>query len=128
VPSGADTGNGTPGYEPGVPADRTLTEVLNGLRAEGFTEDVQVSDEGALSCRACGHATPADRIDLLALRRVEGASDPGDMAAVLGVRCGGCGRNGVAIVRYGPEAGPGDVVVLQHVEDRRADAEDAGRP
>jgi hypothetical protein len=104
---------------PGVPTDRTLIEVLADLREEGFTEDVQVTEDGQLCCRKCGHCVAAEDMDLLTLRRVEGASDPGDEAAVLGLRCGGCGELGVAIVRYGPEAGPGDVIVLQHVNDRR---------
>jgi hypothetical protein len=104
---------------PGVPTDRTLIEVLDDLREEGFTQDVQVTEDGRLCCRKCGHCVAAEDMELLTLRRVEGASDPGDEAAVLGLRCGGCGELGVAIVRYGPEAGPGDVIVLQHVNDRR---------
>jgi hypothetical protein len=124
VPSDADgTGADGPGYEPGVPADRTLVEVLDGLRDEGFTEDVQVTDDGELCCRSCGHCVPAAEADLLALRRVEGASDPADMAAVVGTQCRGCGSRGLAVVRFGPEAGPGDAAVLQRLEDRRADAE-----
>ena len=115
MPSDADD----TGYEPGVPADRTMTEVLDAMRAEGFTEDVQVTDDGELCCRGCGHCVPAAEVDLLTLRRIEGASDPADMAAILGVRCAGCDRKGVAIVRYGPEAGPGDVIVLQQLEDHR---------
>jgi hypothetical protein len=100
-------------------SDRTLLEVLADLEAEGFTHDVRVTEDGELCCRDCGHCVPAEQMELLTLRRVEGASDPGDEAAVLGLRCGGCGELGVAIVRYGPEAGPGDVIVLQHVDDRR---------
>lgn len=99
--------------------DRTLVEVLADLRAEGFTQDVRVNDDGTLCCRSCGHCVAAEDVELLTLRRIEGASDPGDEAAVLGVRCGGCGDLGVAIVRYGPEAGPGDVIVLRHIDDRR---------
>ncbi len=115
MPSAADH----PGVEPGVPTDRTLTEVTNGLRADGFTEDVEVTEEGKLCCRTCGHCVAATEVDLLAWRRIEGASDPADMAAVLGIRCAGCDARGVAIVRYGPEAGPGDVVVLRGIEDHR---------
>jgi hypothetical protein len=56
---------------------------------------------------------------LRTLRRIEGASDPADMAAVLGLECPACGARGAAIVRYGPEAGPGDEIVLTHLDDRR---------
>jgi hypothetical protein len=103
----------------GVPADRTLVELLADLRAEGFTQDVNVGDDGQLCCRACRHCVLPEEMDLLTLRRIEGASDPGDEAAVLGLRCAGCGQLAVAVVRYGPEAGPGDVAVLQAVADRR---------
>jgi hypothetical protein len=103
----------------GESSGQTLIDVLADLREEGFTHDVRVTEDGQLCCRDCGHCVAAEDMELLTLRRVEGASDPGDEAAVLGLRCGGCGELGVAIVRYGPEAGPGDVIVLQHVDDRR---------
>lgn len=110
--------------EPVIPGTATggstLVEVLDELRRQGFTEDVQVTDEGQLCCRTCGHCVDADQVELLVLRRLEGASDPGDMAAVLGIRCGGCDRQGAAVVRYGPEAGPGDAHVLRNIEDHRA--------
>ena len=103
----------------GVPSDRTLVEVLADLREEGFTVDVTVREDGQLCCRGCQHCVAPEDMELLALRRIEGASDPGDEAAVLGLRCAGCGDLGVAVVRYGPEAGPGDVAVLQAIADRR---------
>ena len=105
--------------EPGVPTDRTLVEVLAGLAEEGFTEDVLVREDGHVCCRRCGHCVAPQDMQLRHFRRVEGASDPGDMAAVLGLECPECGTRGSAVVRYGPEAGPGDVIILQHVDDRR---------
>jgi len=71
--------------EPFVPSDRTLLEVLDDLKAEGFTHDVRVTEDGELCCRECGYCVPAEDMELLTLRRVEGASDPGDEAAVLGL-------------------------------------------
>ena len=106
--------------EPGVPVDRTLVELLAGLAEEGFTEDVLVRDDGWVCCRRCDHCVSPDEMQLKALRRVEGASDPADMAAVLGLECPQCGARGTAIVRYGPEAGMGDAIILQHVDDRRS--------
>ncbi|HJR24210.1 MAG TPA: hypothetical protein VJ804_01970 [Acidimicrobiales bacterium] len=105
--------------EPGVPGDRTLTEVLAGLSEEGFTEDVLVREDGQLCCARCGHCVAAEDMQLRALRRLEGASDPSDMAAVLGLECPACGMRGTAIVRFGPEAGPGEEIVLQHLDDQR---------
>ena len=106
---------------PGVPTDRTLVELLADLRAEGYERDVTVHEDGQLCCRGCDHCVAPEDMELLTLRRVEGASDPGDEAAVLGLRCAGCNELGVAVVRYGPEAGPGDVAVLRAVADRRVD-------
>ena len=93
--------------------------MLAALAEEGFTEDVQVTEDGRLCCRRCGHCVAAEDMELLTLRRVEGASDPGDMAAVLGLQCPGCGLKGAAVVRFGPEAGPGDELVLRQIPDHR---------
>src|SRR3546814_12343101 len=41
------------------------------------------------------------------------------MAAVLATNCPGCGVHVTAVVRYGPEAGPGDSAVLLAIEDHR---------
>jgi len=104
---------------PGVPTDTTLTEVVDDLRRLGFTNDVRVTPEGMLCCRVCEHCIAAQDMDLLELRRVEGTSDPGDMAAALGLRCVSCGALGTAIVRFGPEASREDAMVLEHVPDHR---------
>jgi hypothetical protein len=102
-------------------ADSTLVEILDELRANGFTEEFRVDDEGSVCCRVCGHCQPAGSVDLEGLRRVEGASDPGDMAAVLALSCPNCGRHGTAVVRFGPEAGPGDIALLTAQTDDHAD-------
>ena len=101
------------------PTDATLSQVLAGLASEGYDADFFVDDEGGICCRTCGTCTPADQITLDGLRRIEGASDPADMAAVLAVTCSRCGERGTAIVRYGPEAGPGDAVVLLTIDNHR---------
>jgi hypothetical protein len=98
---------------PAAPSDNTsLVEVLAALQQEGYGGDVLVDDDGALCCRACGTCVPADHVVIDQLRRLEGASDPADMAAVLALRCEACSERGTAVVRYGPEAGPGDAALL----------------
>lgn len=101
------------------PTDATLSQVLAGLAAEGYDADFFVDDEGGICCRACGTCTAADEISLDGLRRIEGASDPADMAAVLAVTCPRCGERGSAIVRYGPEASAGDAQVLLTIDNHR---------
>jgi hypothetical protein len=105
---------------PGVPVDRTLLGVLADLRADGFDGDMFVTSEGLVRCGACRHDTDPSQLQLHAIRRLEGASDPADEAAVLALSCRACGNRGTAVVRYGPEAEPQDVAVLRAVEDLRA--------
>lgn len=104
---------------PGVPTDRTLSGVLEHLKEDGFTGDMFVTPDAMVRCGAChADAEPAS-LQLHTLRRIEGASDPADEAAVLAVTCPSCGAQGTAIVRYGPEAEPQDDEVLKAVEDLR---------
>lgn len=106
--------------EPGVPSDNTtLTEVLDAFRDRGFGGDMFVTPEGMVRCGRCHEDMPPSGLSLDRLQRIEGASDPADMAAVLALTCTHCGTQGTVVVRFGPEAGPEDDAVLQAVEDRR---------
>jgi hypothetical protein len=97
----------------GVPQDVTLVEVLNDLTRQGYTTEFSVDADGSLCCRVCGICAAPGTADVQSFRRLEGASDPGDMAAVLAVRCRACSSRGAAVVRFGPEAGPGDAALLE---------------
>lgn len=55
------------------------------------------------------------RVD--SLSRVEGASDPGDMAAVVALTCPRCSRGSVLVLTYGPEASAADGDVLLALPD-----------
>lgn len=109
--------------EPGVPSDSTtMLDVLASLADEGYTQDMFVTPEAMVRCGACHHVTaPADLV-LNRLCRIEGASDPADMAAVLAVTCKVCGAKGTAVVRFGPEAEPQDDAVLLAIDDQRFSA------
>jgi hypothetical protein len=52
-----------------------------------------------------------------ALARVEGASDPDDMAAVVAVTCPRCSARATLVVKYGPEASAADADVLLALPD-----------
>jgi uncharacterized membrane protein len=67
-------------------------------------------------CRAC---QAPDQLLLDGLRRLEGASDPADMAAVLAVTCSACNARGTAVVRFGPEATAGEATLLRSIDDLR---------
>jgi hypothetical protein len=96
------------------PADVSLTEVLADFEQAGFSQLFDVDDNtGSTSCAGCGHQTSAGEADVLDARRLEGASDPAEMASVLGLRCPNCGRRGTVVCRYGPEASAGEAALLQ---------------
>lgn len=104
----------------GNPHDVTLVGVLAGLSDEGYSGDFFVNeDDGSICCGSCRSCQLPDAVRLDGLRRLEGASDPADMAAVLALTCGACGVKGTAVVRFGPEATVGDAIVLRHLDDAR---------
>jgi hypothetical protein len=106
-------------WVPGVPAEDTIQSVLAELAGRGFTADMFVTPDAQVRCTACDHLMDAVDLELDELRRLEGDSDPADMAAVLALTCLVCGSKGTAIVRFGPEAEPQDVTVLRAIDDER---------
>lgn len=103
----------------GVPSDNTtLLAVLKAFEDEGFTGDLTVTDEGEVRCASCRHAGPPGDFEVGRCRRMEGASDPDDMLAVLGLVCPSCQHRGTVITHYGPTASPGEAAVLLAVEGR----------
>lgn len=104
----------------GAPSDNaTMVGVLGGFRERGFVADFFVTPDSTVRCGACRHEMPPEELDLDLMRRVEGASDPSDMAAILGLCCPSCGAKGTAIVKFGPEAGPEEDDVLRALGDHR---------
>ena len=93
-----------------------MFEILRDLEQEGYAGDVVAREGGAILCRTCGQESPAGDFSATDLRRMEGASDPGDMSAVVGVTCPRCEAKGVLVVKYGPDASGADVDVLAALE------------
>lgn len=93
--------------------------VLEELRSLGFTGDMFVTSSARVRCGSCRHEADPSQLELHAIRRIEGASDPADEAAVLALACTVCGLRGTAVVRFGPEASREDDEVLRKVEDLR---------
>jgi hypothetical protein len=90
----------------------TLTEIIATLEAAGFTGQMAARADGMLQCLTCRQESPANEFSLGAMRRTEGASDPDDMLAVVGLTCPSCGTQGTAVLGYGPEADPDDAEVV----------------
>jgi len=105
-----------------VPGDNTtLVEVLRGYEEAGWTTPFEVLDDGSVRCGTCNTVTAPSDIEIHSLRRMEGASDPADMLAVLAIRCRACGGGGVVVVNFGPEMTEGQVRLMHGAEDRRFD-------
>jgi hypothetical protein len=90
----------------------TLGEILTTLEAAGFSAQMAARPGGMILCFTCRQESPAADFELLAHRRTEGASDPADMLAVVGLCCPRCRAQGTAVLGYGPEADPDDAEVV----------------
>ena len=107
----------------GVARDaETLLDVLGALADEGFSGEfaameVDGTGHGRIACSACHHVFAADAPVVDDLRRLEGASDPDDMLAVVAVECANCGLRGSLVLNYGPTATEEDAAVLLGLGD-----------
>lgn len=99
--------------------DRSIVKELNELGAEGVTSSFAVVPGAKLRCEGCHEVHPASLMTLLQVRRLEGKSDPGEMAAVLSLRCGHCQAEGSCIVSFGPMASAEDQDVMLALGDER---------
>ena len=70
--------------EHAAPSDHTtLTDVLEGYADAGFTASLAAQEGGVVRCDTCGSELDPGGIRMRSLRRLEGASDPDDMLAVV---------------------------------------------
>src|SRR6201989_1240266 len=91
------------------PSDETtLTDVLEGYAQGGFTSSFVVTDEATLECIECGTMSEPESVSMSSLRRLEAASDPDDMVAVVALTCPACNAKGTVVLGYGPMATPQD--------------------
>ena len=108
------------GDAPNVPSDNTtLLAVLNAFAEEGWTENMSATDEGEIRCPACSTVSPAGDVSPDELRRLEGASDPDDMMAVLAITCPNCAAKGVIVANFGPNASEADALLMQALDDHQ---------
>ena len=99
----------------------TMTSVLAGYADLGFTGQFSAIEGAQLECHACGHRMPAADVEMSSLRRLEGASDPADMMAIVAVTCPNCQVRGTVVLGYGPAAEPEHSDVLRVLRDHRGD-------
>jgi hypothetical protein len=91
--------------------------VTNALAEQGWAEQATPIDDGRVRCEVCGEATAADELVIEAFARLEGASDPDDMAAVVAFTCPRCDARDVLVLKYGPEASAAEADVLLGLSD-----------
>jgi hypothetical protein len=83
---------------------RTLLEVLARYTRQGWSSQFAARPGGTVRCESCHHSTAAADVPVLELQRLEGASDPDDMLAVVAVECPHCALRGSLVLNYGPTA------------------------
>jgi hypothetical protein len=104
------------------PSDETtLTEVLEAYAQGGFVSSFVVTDSAQLECIECGTVSEPESVSMSSLRRLEGASDPDDMVAVVALTCPACNSKGTVVLGFGPMATPQDSDVLKSLRDDRGD-------
>jgi hypothetical protein len=91
--------------------------VTDELAEGGWAAQATPVEGGSVRCEACGETVPAGDLQVESLHRVEGASDPDDMAAVIAVRCPRCSTGATLVLMYGPEASGADADVLLALPD-----------
>ena len=107
----------------GNPSDNTtLVEVLERYDAGGYTSQFGVTDDIELRCFTCRNAIPPEEVELVSLRRMEGASDPDDMLAIAALRCPRCDARGTITLGYGPDSAAEEGELLLRLEDLRGAA------
>jgi hypothetical protein len=102
--------------------ETTLTDVLEAYAQGGFTSSFVVTDESQLECIECGTVSSPNAVSMSSLRRLEGASDPDDMVAIVALTCPSCGSKGTLVLGFGPMATVQDSDVLKALRDDRGDA------
>ena len=95
----------------------TLLDVLARYTSHGWSSQFAARAGGTIECESCHHSVAAPDAPVLELRRLEGASDPDDMLAVVAVECPNCGLRGSLVLNYGPTATVEDSAVLVGLGD-----------
>ncbi len=105
--------------DPEVKGESTILEVVAHYEAKGFSGQFSTEPQASVQCLTCRDSSPAEQVPLLATHRLEGTSDPGEEAVVVGLECPACGGLGTLVLPYGPGASPEDAQVLAALLDDR---------
>ena len=93
-------GGATPSTDP-----TGVAGVLERAAAAGYVAVFEPEAGAVLRCGTCNAVTEANTFQRRWQNRLEGASDPDDMAQVSGLVCPACGVQGTFVSLFGPGAG-----------------------
>lgn len=96
--------------------ERSLVNVLNRLRKDGYKYDFKVSGQGKLCNMVNKDEFGPDQVRIVDFYRFEGESDPDDMSILYAVETSS-GLKGTISNSYGPYADTGVDSFLKQVED-----------
>jgi len=94
----------------------TVSEALQGLKARGFTANLEVAGDSLRDVDS-GKTFTAQQLTIVEHHRFEGASDPDDMSVVYGIAASD-GTRGVVVDAYGVYADPRLSEFLKNVRVR----------
>jgi len=95
----------------------TLGDRMRELAAAGWIEQFSVSD-GGLRCDGCQCWAAPEDVDVDAVYRFEGASDPGDESILFAISMP-CGHRGTLPLAYGKDTPPDVVDVVKRLRPAR---------
>ncbi|MBD0376315.1 MAG: phosphoribosylpyrophosphate synthetase [Flavisolibacter sp.] len=96
----------------------TLSEAMNELRKEGYTEDFNLR-QNCLQCRNGAFKVFADDFKVDNFFRFEGASNPSDAAILYAISSDRYGLKGVLVNAYGIYSEPVTDEMLKRLEIRK---------
>ena len=100
-----------------APSDSPTVSTMVAVSADaGYAYEFVLQGETRIRCSNCQGLRHASEYSMDALRRIEGASDPDETAAVIALRCPACDAQGTMVLNYGPSGSPeeGDVLLAMH--------------
>jgi hypothetical protein len=102
-------------------SEETMQEVLQRYEKQGFKGQFGARAGGRIICFTCRTESPAKTVKLLAMHRLEGASDPGEEVAAAAVECPKCKTHGTLTLAFGVGASAEDGQIVKELSDRRDD-------
>jgi hypothetical protein len=94
-----------------------MRELLAAFERQGFVSQFAACEQGRIECVACHHVIDAGIADVRGFRRLEGASDPDDMVAVVALVCPRCRSMGTMVLGFGPMATEEDSEVMERLPE-----------